>query len=189
MRKALSRALLYGFPIDFQVDRGKVRIAYKGRAARYVILELRDPLGNVTGVGLAVAGLENFHVKIAEVGEGEPRILWEELPRAIGLDKNFMGWGETDLWTIRFRLREKLRRAANPPAILSQLERLGLAVLTTPEELEYAVGTEEAIALWFTPTFQRIDFAMELQEKLGLVRWGELTEGVKEWARRLGLSA
>lgn len=187
--RALSEALLYGFPIEFRVERGRVKLRYKGKATHYVVLELRDLSDKVTGVGLALPGLETFHVKIAEIGEGEPRLLWEDLPRAIGLDKNFLGWGETDLWTIRFKLRRQLRQATNMPEALRELEGLGLDVLTTPEELEYAVGRGEAIAFWYTPSFQRVDFAMELQERLGLVRWGELVLGVKEWARRSGLSA
>ncbi|MCX8196445.1 MAG: hypothetical protein N3F67_05170 [Acidilobaceae archaeon] len=183
--RALSQALLYGFPIEFKVSGSVVTIRYKGRGVQYVVLELRDLSGKPSGVGLAVPGLEQFHVKIAELGEDGAKVLWEELPKAIALDKKFMGWGETDLWIIRFKLRGQLREAKDPPEPLRELLGLGLKAYTSPEQLEYAVGSEGVIGLWYTPMTSRVDFAMEIQERMGLFRWGEALRGAREWVERV----
>ncbi|MEM0087484.1 MAG: hypothetical protein QXK85_00785 [Thermofilum sp.] len=186
-RRALFSAVRYGFPLEFSVERGYVRLSYRGRVARYRVLELLDPSGRVSGIGFALPGLEAYSIRVAEAAalpEQEFSLVFENIPAAVGLDVRFMSPAETDIWVRRFKLAGKLARVESPPEPLEKLRSLGLEVWATPDGIDYAVGKEGVVGLWYIPLFNRTDFAMEVQEKLGVHRWGVTAEEVR---RLLGL--
>lgn len=182
-RRALLAAVGYGFPVEFTVEKGYVQLTYRGRRTRYKVLELYDPSGRVSGVGFAVPGLEAHSVRVAEAAGDDSRIfslVLENIPAAIGLDAYFIPPAETDIWVRRFELAGRLKRVEAPPEPLSRLPSLGFEVWATPDELEYAVSLEGVVGLWYVPLFRRVDFAMEIQEKLGVRQWGAAAVEVKK---------
>lgn len=154
----------------------------------YRIVELRGLRGELTGLALAIPGLEAFSVKIVSFSRSGAEIVWENLPLAVGLDRDFMSPAETDIWLKRFKSRGELEALEKAPESFTELREVGFDIYSTRDRLDYAVGEGDVIALWYNSLTGRIDLAMEIQEKMGLHRWGEKLEAVKQWARKLELS-
>lgn len=182
-RSALLSAVRYGFPLEFSFEEGYVVLIYKGRRTRYKVLELRELSGGVSGVGFALPGFEAYSARIAEV-TGPPgsgfSLVFENIPAAVGLDLHFIPPAETDIWVRRFKLASRLIRAENPPEPLNKLHSLSLEVWSTPDGIDYLAKRGDTIGLWYIPFFKRVDFAMEIQEKLGLYRWGDTAREVRK---------
>ncbi|MEM0340456.1 MAG: hypothetical protein QXN05_04305 [Acidilobaceae archaeon] len=185
VEEALRDAVLYGLPIEYRVSGKMVFLKSGSKKVVYKVLELRDLNGKLSGFALAIPGLEAFSVKIISLSEEGFQIVWENIPLAVGLDRNFMSPAETDIWLRRFKLKDHLKELRELPEELTELKELGFTILSARDLLDYAVREERAVALWFNFLTKRVDLAMEVQDKMGLYKWGEKLEAVRKWIEKL----